>query len=288
MRKINFTKMHGCGNDYVYVNCFDGGNLANVSQAELSEIAVKISDRHFGIGSDGMILIEPAKNPQADAFMNMFNSDGSRGKMCGNGIRCVAKYIYDHGIIPSSRKNTIIETPAGLRKIALEIHGGKVTAASVSMGVAKIDSDLPEKICVDNMNLEFVGVNVGNPHAVYFLEDNAILGNLRELDLLRLGKYFENHVRFPERVNSEFVEKLPGEKTELNFRVWERGSGETLACGTGATAAAFAAVKLGIFPRNHDVTIHLLGGDLRINILDDDECVMTGEAVEVFDGEIML
>ena len=282
---MRFTKMQGCGNDYIYVNCFEE-NLSNKNLSELQNIAKKISNRNFGIGSDGMILIEPAKNKNADCFMHMFNNDGSEGKMCGNGIRCVAKYIYDNGIIPPSRTKTIIETPAGLREIELEIHNKKVTSATVSMGIAEITSQIPEKILINGMNLEFLGVNMGNPHAVYFLDKNEILGELKNIDLEKIGKYFENHERFPERVNSEFVKKISD--YELDFRVWERGSGETLACGTGATASVFAGVILGKFPRNETITVHLLGGDLRIKILDNNECLMTGEAVEVFRGEISI
>ncbi len=277
---MRFTKMQGCGNDYIYVDCF----TENLSNKNLSDLAKKVSSRHFGIGSDGLILIERPKNKNADAYMHMFNADGSEGKMCGNGIRCVAKYIYDKGIIPSSRKNTVIETPAGLREIELHISNGKVDSATVSMGIAKITSEIPEKISVNKMNLEFLGIDMGNPHAVYFLEDNRILGDLKNLNLEKIGTYFENHERFPERVNSEFIEKISD--SEMNFRVWERGSGETLACGTGATAAVFAGVISGKYKRNENITVHLLGGDLKIKILDNNECLMTGEAIEVFNGEI--
>ena len=276
---MRFTKMQGCGNDYVYVNCFD----ENLNGQNLCELAKKISSQHFGVGSDGLILIEPPENKNADAFMHMFNADGSEGKMCGNGIRCVAKYIYDNAIIPASRNKTVIDTPSGLREIELFIENGKVKSAAVSMGKAEITSEIPEKISVNNMPLNFIGVDMGNPHAVYFLDDNKNLGDLKNLELEKIGKFFENHTRFPQRVNSEFVEKISHD--ELNFRVWERGSGETLACGTGATAAVFAGVILGKFPRNQNITVHLKGGDLKIKVSDNNDCFMTGEAVEVFKGE---
>ena len=275
---MRFTKMHGCGNDYVYVNCFE----EKISNPE--ELAKKISDRHFGIGSDGLILILPPENKNhADAFMQLYNADGSKGSMCGNGIRCVAKYIYDHGIINGNTAR--IDTPSGVKEIALEIENHKVINASVDMGIAQSASEVPEKILINNMNLKFIGVDVGNDHAVYFLEDNPELQNINswpDSEFNAIGPAFENHSRFPRRVNSEFIEIIS--RTEINMRVYERGSGETLACGTGATASAFAGLLAGKLDRN--VLVHLRGGDLKIKIDKDNRCFMTGPAVEVFEGVI--
>lgn len=273
---MKFTKMQGCGNDYVYVNCF----VEQVSSPET--LAKHISDRHYGVGSDGLILIEPSE--RADAYMHMFNLDGSEGSMCGNGIRCVAKYIYDHGLIPPESRETVIETKSGLRTIQLHVENGKVKEATVDMGAAVLTSALPEQITVKDMHLSFVGIDVGNPHAVYFLEDNPQLGvsEVRDLDFLLYGEDFEKHPRFPEQVNSEFVRIHSRE--EIDFRVWERGSGETLACGTGATAAVAAGIFLGKLA--DDVLVHLLGGDLRIKRdSENGHMFMTGPAVEVFEGE---
>ena len=277
---MNFTKMQGCGNDYVYLNCFE----EKIFNPE--ELAKKISDRHFGIGSDGLILILPT--PNADAFMQLYNSDGSKASMCGNGIRCVAKYIYDHGLIPKDRLETLIETPAGIKKILLEVKNEKVQFATVDMGEAKLTSDILEEIKIDEKKLKFVGVNVGNPHAVYFLEDNPEIKNIFSWPDSKFaieGIKFENHPKFfPDRVNSEFIEIIS--RDEIKMRVFERGSGETMACGTGATAAAFAGFISGKL--NSKVLVHLRGGDLKIEINNNNFCSMTGEAVEVFSGEIFI
>ena len=273
---MKFTKMQGCGNDYVYVNCF------SEAVANPPELARRIADRHYGVGGDGLILIEPSKG--ADAAMRMFNQDGSEGGMCGNGIRCVAKYIFDHGIIPSSRREAVINTRSGARRIELFVEDGKVREATVDMGKPLLAGELPEPITVRGMELSFIGVDVGNPHAVYFLEDNPALGavHVADLDLEALGQNFETHPRFPDRVNSEFIEIVS--PTEVRFRVWERGSGETLACGTGATASVFAGVMAKKLDK--EVQVHLLGGDLRIRYdAGSGHCFMTGPAVEVFSGE---
>ena len=272
---MKFTKMQGCGNDYVYVDCF------SETVDNPSELARSIADRHYGVGGDGLILIEPSD--RADARMRMFNQDGSEGGMCGNGIRCVAKYVYDHGLIPPSRRAVRIDTRSGVKEITLCVDSGKVTQATVDMGEAKLTGPVPEKITIRGMGLSFIGVDVGNPHAVYFLEDNPALGvsHVEELPLETMGRDFETHFRFPDRVNSEFIEVLsPG---EIRFRVWERGSGETLACGTGATAAAFAGISAGKLSEN--VLVHLAGGDLAIRYdAECGRCFMTGPAVEVFSG----
>lgn len=273
---MKFTKMHGCGNDYIYVNCF----TEKISNPE--ELARKISDRHFGAGGDGLILIEPSD--KADAFMNMFNIDGSHGAMCGNGIRCVAKYIYDHGIIPPERNYTLIDTPAGTKRIELEIEGGRVSYAVVDMGIVRLTSELPEVIEVHGRHLKFIGADVGSQHAVYFLEDNPELEGIMtwpDSQFALEGEYFERHPRFPERVNSEFIKVIS--RNEIDMRVFERGSGETMACGTGATASAFAGVLAGKLDSN--VTVHLRGGDLNIRVESDGRCFMRGPAVEVFSGE---
>jgi len=275
--------MQGCGNDYVYVNCFE----EKIFNPE--ELAKKISDRHFGVGADGLILILPPVNKNSDAFMQLYNFDGSKASMCGNGIRCVAKYLYDHKIISQDRRETLIDTPAGIKKILLEVQDEKVIASTVNMGEAKITSEIPEEIIINDSKLKFIGVDVGNPHAVYFLEDNPELKNIFSWPDSKFnieGKNFENHERFisSDRVNSEFIEIIS--RSEIKMRVFERGSGETLACGTGATASAFAGFKAGKL--NSKVLVHLRGGDLKIEIDNSNYCLMTGPAVEVFSGEINL
>ena len=275
---MKFTKMQGCGNDYVYVNCF------SESVKDPSNLAVKIADRHYGVGGDGLILIEPSD--KADAYMHMFNLDGSEGNMCGNGIRCVAKYIYDHGIIPCDRDEAVIDTKSGLKKIKLYTDNGKMTHATVDMGIAKLTSSLPEDITVHGMHLRFIGIDVGNPHAVYFLSDNPELNvsEVSDLDFLLYGHDFETHERFPEKVNSEFIKVISD--TEIDFRVWERGSGETLACGTGATASVAAGCMAGKLKADTEVTVHLIGGDLKIKYVSaTGRCFMTGPAAEVFSGD---
>ena len=274
---MKFTKMQGCGNDYVYVNCF------SEQVKDPSALAKRIADRHYGVGGDGLILIEPSD--RADAYMHMFNLDGSEGNMCGNGIRCVAKFIYDHGIIPADRTEAVIDTKSGLKNIKLYTEHGVMTRATVDMGVAKLTSELPEDITVHGMHLHFIGIDVGNPHAVYFLSDNPELrvSKVSDLDFLLYGHDFETHPRFPEKVNSEFIRIISD--TEIDFRVWERGSGETLACGTGATAAVAAGCLAGKLRKDTEVLVHLVGGDLTIRYdAATGHGFMTGPAVEVFTG----
>lgn len=279
---MKFTKMHGCGNDYVYVNCFE-------EKAENpEEIARVVSDRHFGIGSDGLILIKPSG--VADFQMDMYNLDGSRGKMCGNGIRCVAKYVYDHGM--TDRENISVETASGIKYLHLTVEDGRVSTVRVNMGAPILTAkDVPvrcsrgqaidEPITVDGEKYRFTAVSMGNPHAVLFLDRDV-----RELPLEQIGPKFENHEIFPDRVNTEFINVL--DDHTLRMRVWERGSGETLACGTGACAAGVAAVLNGKV-KEGPVTIHLAGGDLVIEWDRAENSVyMTGPAVEVFHGEIDL
>lgn len=278
---MKFTKMHGIGNDYVYVNCF---------QEEVknpSEVAKYVSDRHFGVGSDGLILIKPSD--VADFKMDMYNADGSQGEMCGNGIRCVAKYVYDYGL--TEKEKISVETLAGIKHLELTIENGKVALVRVNMGSPEL---VPERIPVAaegeraiNVPLEVKGklyqmncVSMGNPHCVIFMEEDV-----RNLNLEAIGPDFENHERFPKRINTEFVNVLDNQT--LRMRVWERGSGETLACGTGACATAVAAMLNGHVQK--EVTVHLLGGDLKIQWDGGDAPVyMTGSATTVFDGIIEL
>ena len=272
---MNFTKMQGCGNDYVYIDVF------RETVSDPAALARRIADRHYGVGGDGLILIEPSD--RADAYMHMFNLDGSEGSMCGNGVRCCAKYIYDHGHIAPDRREAVIDTKAGLRRVTLTVENEKVTAVTVDMGTPRLTGGLPEDIIVGKFFLKFVGIDMGNPHAVYFLEDNAMLNasEVDALDLAAIGPAFERHPRFPDRVNSEFVKVIS--RNEIDFRVWERGSGETLACGTGASAAVAAGVMLGKL--DGEVLVHLRGGDLFIRYDPDaGVCRMTGPAVEVFTG----
>jgi len=259
---MKFTKMQGLGNDYVYIDCF------SEQVAKPEELAIRIADRHFGVGGDGLILICPSEI--APVRMRMFNADGSEGKMCGNGARCVARYAFDHGLVKTRR--FAVETGAGLREA--EVLEREV---SIDMGEVKLDGELVEPITVDGRETSMTSVNVGNPHAVYLVDS---LETLKGLDLEKIGPAYEHHPRFPEGVNSEFLYVESPEK--LHMRVYERGSGETLACGTGATAVAFAAMRLGRAAEK--VTVHLLGGDLMLERLSDGHFRMTGPAVEVFSG----
>lgn len=273
---MKFTKMQGCGNDYIYVDCFSE-RVENPAA-----LAREISDRHYGVGGDGLILMEPSD--RADAFMRMFNADGSEGAMCGNGVRCMAKYLYDHALVPPDYRAVRIETRAGTRQITFHVENGSAVELTVDMGKPSLTSELPEAIEITGMPLHFVGVDLGNPHAVYFLEDNLALGarHVAELDLAGFGEAFETHLRFPDRVNSEFVEVFSRE--EIHFRVWERGSGETLACGTGAAAAVYAGILADKL--EHNVLVHLPGGDLCVRFdAQDGHCFLTGDAVEVFSGD---
>lgn len=279
---MKFTKMHGIGNDYVYVDCFS----EKIEHPE--EVARFVSDRHFGIGSDGLILIKPSK--VADFEMAMYNADGSRGEMCGNGIRCVAKYVYDKGLTDKTKIR--VETLAGIKQLDLTVENGQVTLVKVNMGspilnpeqipvVAQGEQVVNEPIEVDETTYHMTCVSMGNPHCVIFLKEDI----KKEFLIEKIGSKFENHPRFPRRINTEFVNVV--DKHTLNMRVWERGSGETLACGTGACATAVAAVLNGL--TEEEVTIHLLGGDLKIAWDRTENLVyMTGPATTVFEGEIVL
>lgn len=274
---MRFTKMQGAGNDYVYVNCFE-----EKLPVDVAPLAIKISDRHFGVGGDGLILICPSD--KADARMRMFNADGSESEMCGNGLRCVAKYVYDHGICKRERLN--LETGRGVLTVDLEVANGKAQQVRVNMGEPILNAEkiptkfsgekvVSQKLQVADREFEVTCVSMGNPHCVIFVPKAT-----DEL-VLHYGPKIEHHVNFPARVNVEFVEVVS--RTELKQRTWERGSGETLACGTGASAVCVAGVLTGRTDRK--VLIHLLGGDLRLEWNEADNHVYkTGPAVEVFSG----
>ena len=278
---MKFTKMHGCGNDYIYVNCF------TEKIEEPSVIAKKVSDRHFGIGSDGLILICPSET--ADFKMRMFNADGSEGKMCGNGIRCVAKYVYDNGM--TDKEVITVETLSGIKTLQLAVSEGRVQTVTVDMGSPVLTpSQIPVKCEGDRMINQPVSVggkeyyitcvSMGNPHAVVFTEEEVTALNLE-----KIGPLFENHEIFPDRVNTEFIHVID-EKT-IDMRVWERGSGETLACGTGACASVVACVL------NHktedEVLVHLLGGDLEVRYdREKNTVLLTGPAEFICTGEIAI
>lgn len=275
---MKFTKMHGAGNDYVYVDCFQ-----HPMPNDPAQLAIQIADRHTGVGGDGLILICPSDI--ADARMRMYNADGSEAEMCGNGIRCVAKYVFDHGIHPHSSMR--IETEAGVLDLELEIVDDKAHRVTVDMGEPILDAEeVPTKLVgnpvvdvalqVDGQEFKVTCLSMGNPHCVVFVDEATD-------DLVhRLGPLIENHEAFPARVNVEFVESIS--RSELRQRTWERGSGETLACGTGAGAVCVAANLTGRSERR--VLIHLLGGDLELNWDEETGHVFkTGPAVEVFSGE---
>ncbi|MDE5966012.1 MAG: diaminopimelate epimerase [Lachnospiraceae bacterium] len=274
---MKFTKMEGLGNDYVYVNCL-AEQVDNPSA-----LAVRISDRHFGIGSDGLILIKPSET--ADFCMDMYNADGSRSEMCGNGIRCVGKYVYDYGL--TDKTEVAIETLAGIKYLTLSVEAGKVREVTVDMGAPELnparipvasgkDRLVKEKVTVGNETYEMTCVSMGNPHAVVFVDSTETF------PLETVGPLFEVHEMFPNRVNAEFVQVI--NRGEANMRVWERGTGETLACGTGACASAVACILNGL--TEEEVTLHLLGGDLRIRWdREKDRVYMTGPATTVFEGE---
>ncbi|MBE0599259.1 MAG: diaminopimelate epimerase [Desulfuromonadales bacterium] len=275
---MKFVKMHGAGNDYVYINGFDQ------SVADPSRLAVEISDRHFGIGSDGLILILPST--VADVRMRMFNADGSEAEMCGNGIRCVAKYAYDHGLVP--RREIAVETAAGIKAVQLRVNArNRVDQVRVDMGRPRLTrGEIPmtgdpgaqvvaEPLQVLDRTFEITAVSMGNPHCVIFVDRVA------EFPVEKYGSIIERHPLFPQRTNVEFVEVItPG---ELRQRTWERGAGETLACGTGASAVTVAGVLTGRTGRQ--VVNHLRGGDLELEWAADGQVFMTGPAVQICQGE---
>lgn len=275
---LQFSKMHGIGNDYVYMYCPEG------APPESEELAKRISDRRFGVGGDGLILILPSE--RADFRMQMFNEDGSEGKMCGNGIRCVGKYVYDKGL--TDKRALTIDTASGIKELTLFVENGKVETVEVDMGRAifaakeiPMATELPDFIArtieVQGKSYTATAVSMGNPHLVLFG------GDPEELELAAIGPSFERHPLFPERVNTEFIQVIDAQT--LKMRVWERGSGETLACGTGACAAVAAAVKNDYCSVDKPVTVHLRGGDLVVTYQKDGTVRMKGSATLVFDGE---
>ena len=277
---MKFTKMHGCGNDYVYVNLFE----EHIDDP--AEMSIKVSDRHFGIGSDGLITIEPYDI--ADFRMRIYNADGSEAEMCGNGIRCVAKYVYDHKL--TDKTEISVQTGAGVKILKLFVEGDKVEQVTVDMGepvlapaeipiVADGDRVVDEPIEVCGKEWRMTCVSMGNPHAVVFVDD------VENFELEKYGPHFENHERFPKRTNTEFVHVVS--RTEAYMRVWERGSAETWACGTGTCATVMACILNG--KTDNKVLVHLRGGDLTIEYDEKTNHVfMTGPATEVFNGEVVL
>ncbi len=284
--KFKFTKMQGCGNDYIYVNGF----TEKIPQEEKTELVRHISDRHFGIGGDGVIFINPSS--EADFEMEMYNSDGSRAEMCGNGIRCVAKYVYDKGL--TDKTDISVISCGQIKYLQLFLKEGRVDTVRVNMGAPELRPErIPVTVAEAGMTLEqerivnapiivqgkeykMTCVSMGNPHAVIFLED------VTNLEIEQIGPYFENHERFPKRINTEFVKVL--DKKTVQMRVWERGTGETLACGTGCCATVVACILNGL--TDEKVTVKLLGGEIEIEWDREANLVyMTGPAVTVFEGE---
>ncbi len=277
---MKFTKMHGIGNDYVYINCFEE------TVENPGELARAMSDRHFGVGSDGLILIKPSE--KADFEMRMYNADGSEGAMCGNGIRCVAKYVYDYGL--TDRTRISIDTRSGIKYLELTVEDGRMKLARVNMGSPELRADkipivcdkeqvIHEPIEVDGVTYYMTGVSMGNPHAVVYVDD------VENFEIEKIGPLFEHHPVFPDRVNTEFCKVL--DDHTVRMRVWERGAGETLACGTGACAVAVASVLNGYTAQ--EITVKLRGGDLQIEWdRGNNQVTMTGPAKVVFDGEWKL
>ncbi len=278
---MKFTKMQGAGNDYIYVNCFEE------TVADPEAVSVRVSDRHFGIGADGLVLIKPSD--KADFFMDIYNADGSRAKMCGNATRCVAKYVYDNKM--TDKDEIALETLSGVKIIKLTVQDGKAVAARVNMGAPilaarEIPTDfdgetvVSQKLTVGKKTYDVTCVSMGNPHCILYAED------VKALDLPRIGPAFENHEMFPDRINTEFIHIVS--ETEFDMRVWERGSGETLACGTGACAAAVASILNGYCRRDTEIKVNLLGGTLYINWTADGDVYMTGPAETVCTGETAI
>ena len=280
--KMKFTKMHGCGNDYVYINGF----TENVPQERKPDIVRAISDRHFGIGSDGAIFINPAK--EADFEMEMYNADGSRSEMCGNGMRCVGKYVYDYGLTNQTEFSVV--SAGKIKYLVLTVEDDKAVQIRVNMGnpilkpeeipvVAGGETVVKEPINVLDKEYEMTCASMGNPHAVVFVEDTA------SFPVNEIGPYFENHEKFPNRTNTEFVQVV--DRNHIKMRVYERGTGETLACGTGCCASAVACVLNGL--TDNEVDVEVLGGVVHIEWDRAENLVyMTGPAVTVFDGEIEI
>ena len=279
MDTVKFVKMQGCGNDYVYIDCFQN----DISKFDIQDLAVKISDRHFGVGGDGLVLIAPSDI--ADAKMRMFNADGSEGNMCGNAIRCVGKYVFENGYV---NKETIeVETKSGIKTLSLNVKDNEVKSVKVKMGKAEFACEkipvlygtekevINKPLVVNGKEYNITCVSVGNPHCVVFC------GKVDAVDVAKIGPEFENSEIFPERVNTEFVRVI--NKNTLKMRVFERGNGETWACGTGACAAAVAAVENGYCEKGEDITVKLKGGDLTVNYTDE-TVLLTGDAKLIYEG----
>lgn len=277
---MKFTKMHGCGNDYIYID----GAKEKIAREAKEDFVRRVSDRHFGVGGDGVIFINPSD--EADFEMEMYNADGSRAEMCGNGIRCVAKFVYDKGL---TDKTDISVTSCGkIKYLQLFLKDGRVDTVRVNMGAPELKAELVPVVCeservvdepisVQGQDYKMTCVSMGNPHAVVFMD------GVRELDIEKIGPFFENHERFPRRTNTEFVEVI--DRQTVLMRVWERGTGETLACGTGACATVVACILNGL--TDETVTVKLLGGELSITWDREADLVyMTGPTVTVFEGEI--
>ncbi len=270
---MNFTKMHGAGNDYIYIDCFNE-NVENPCK-----LAIRLSDRHFGIGGDGVVLIKPSE--KADCFMDIYNADGSRAQMCGNAVRCTAKYIYDNRI----KKPVItVETLSGIKLVKMlsdgcQVNMGKPTLNGRLIPTRYGDSIVKDKILsIDNTEYKITCVSMGNPHCVIFCND------IDKIELQKIGPLFERHEMFPERINTEFAEII--DVNSVKMRVWERGSGETLACGTGACAVGIAAVINGFCQKNTDIIIKAQGGILKVRWSENDNVYLSGNAIKVFDGKI--
>lgn len=280
--KLGFTKMHGCGNDYIYIDGFRY-NIKNPG-----ELSKKLSDRHFSVGGDGVIIIGPSD--KADAFMHMYNADGSEGKMCGNGVRCTAKFVHDNFLPDKDVIN--IETLSGVKKIELKKENEVVTGGTVDMGKAEFDcakipalfedSGVQKSLYIDNCEYKVIPVSMGNPHAVIFVDDDF---DIDRFEIEKIGPKFEKNPAFPEGVNTEFVKVISPDTFKM--RVWERGSGETLACGTGACAVGSAAVRMGIADEGKDLKVILPGGELIINYTPE-RVLLTGGAVTAFTGEVCI
>lgn len=278
-KKMKFTKMHGIGNDYIYVNCFE----EKVENPE--QVSIYVSDRHKGIGSDGLVMIMPSD--KADFRMRIFNADGSEAMMCGNATRCIGKYVYDKGL--TTKTEITLETNSGIKYLKLFPENGKVESVEVDMGMAilvpkdipvKSDKDrfISEPVNVDGKEYKITCVSMGNPHAIVYLD------GVDDLPLEKMGSSFENHELFPDRINTEFIEII--DRTNLKMRVWERGSGETFACGTGACASVVSSVLNGFCDKGAEVTVHLRGGDLRITYNEDETVIMKGPATLICDGDV--
>lgn len=277
---MKFTKMHGCGNDYVYVNGF----VEKLEQEKKPEIVRRLSDRHFGIGGDGVIFINPSE--EADFEMEMYNADGSRSEMCGNGIRCVGKYVYDKGLTDKTQVSVI--SAGKIKYLTLHTENGKVKTVRVNMGepefvaanvpvISQNEQVIDEEIEVNGQTYKMTCVSMGNPHAVVFIDDTESLA------IEQIGPHFENHERFPRRTNTEFVQVI--DRNYVKMRVWERGTGETLACGTGCCATAAACVLNGL--TENEITVEVLGGKIQIEWNREENLIyMTGPAETIFDGEV--